>query len=71
MNNLAGDPSAAPLLKEMEGRLSRWMKQTGDSWEFNWSHPVEDRGRLYRHRLFRTVQEYLDWAKAHPELDAG
>jgi arylsulfatase A-like enzyme len=71
LNNLAGDPAAAPLLNEMEGRLSRWMKQTGDSWEFNWSHPVEDRGRLYRHRLFRTVQEYLEWAKTHPELDAG
>ena len=33
--------------------------------------PVEDRGRLYRHRTFYTVDEYLKWAREHPELDAG
>jgi hypothetical protein len=47
----------------MEQRLKKWMEKTGDSWSVNWSHPVEDAGRLYRHRTFYTVQEYLDWAR--------
>ena len=71
MRNLADDAGSAAVLKDMEARLARWMKQTGDSWSYNWTHPVEDRGRLYRHRLFRTVDEYLQWAKSHPDLDGG
>jgi hypothetical protein len=47
------------------------MEKTGDSWSHNWSHPVEDSGRLYKHQTFRTVGEYLVWAKQHPDLDAG
>ena len=50
-------------------RLARWMRETGDSWDFNWSHKLEDGGRLYKHKTFYTVQEYLEWAKEHPELD--
>ncbi|MBI3280418.1 MAG: hypothetical protein HYZ57_11315, partial [Acidobacteria bacterium] len=53
----------------METRLSRWMQQTGDSWSYNWSHLVEDKGRLYRHGTFYTVDEYLKWAAQHPELE--
>jgi arylsulfatase A-like enzyme len=70
MRNLAGERTAQPLLQDMERRVREWMEKTGDSWRFNWSHPVEDRGRLYRHRAFYTVGEYLEWAKQHPELDA-
>lgn len=69
MNNLVGKAPAIEAL--MEKRLQKWMKETGDSWSYNWSHKVEDAGRLYKHRTFFTVQEYLDWAKAHPELDRG
>lgn len=70
MRNLAGDPAAAKVQAEMEKRLSDWMRKTGDSWTYDWTHPVEDRGRLYRHQTFYTVDEYLQWAKDHPELDA-
>jgi len=66
-NNLVG--KAPGLEAAMEKRLARWMKETGDSWAFNWSHKVEDAGRLYKHKTFFTVQEYLEWAKEHPELD--
>ena len=71
MNNLASDPSSQSLREEMDQRLSRWMTQTGDSWDLNWTHPVEDSGRLYRHQTFYTVDEYMAWAKEHPDLDKG
>ena len=58
-NNLVEDRAAAPLVQEMEGKLQSWMKRTGDSWDFNWSYPVEDAGRLYRTGTFYTVAEYL------------
>jgi hypothetical protein len=29
---------------------------------------VEDGGRLYRFGRFTTIDEYLEWAKKHPEL---
>ncbi len=67
LNNLAGKPEAAALQKEMEKRLATWMQKTGDSWQFNWTYPVEDRGRLYRNRTFYTVNEYLEWLKQNPE----
>jgi arylsulfatase A-like enzyme len=69
--NLAGERSARSVLTEMERRLSAWMRRTGDTWDYNWSHLVEDRGRLYRHKTFYSVDEYLNWAKEHPELDRG
>ena len=67
--NLAGERAAAGIQADMEKRLSWWMERTGDSWSYNWSHPVEDKGRLYRHRTFYTVDEYLKWAAQHPELE--
>lgn len=70
LNNLAGQPSARSIQQALDKRLAQWMKQTGDSWSYNWSHLVEDRGRLYRHGTFYTVDEYLKWAREHPELDA-
>jgi arylsulfatase A-like enzyme len=59
MHNLAGDPSAAGLGREMDAKLAAWMRRTGDAWDFNWTYPVEDQGRLYRDRAFYTVAEYL------------
>ncbi|MGH9720112.1 MAG: sulfatase family protein [Bryobacteraceae bacterium] len=67
--NLVGERAAAGIQAEMEKRLSRWMQRTGDSWSYNWSGLVEDKGRLYRHKTFYTVNEYLSWAAQHPELE--
>jgi len=68
LNNLADDPKAANIRQQMEKRLAAWMKKTGDSWKNDWTFPVEDEGRLYKHETFYTVSEYLDWAKKHPDL---
>ena len=57
------------IVAEMNGRIEQWMQRTGDSWDVDWTHPVEDKGRLYRHETFYTVDEYLAWAKEHPELE--
>jgi arylsulfatase A-like enzyme len=62
LDNLAADPAAAPLLKDLGARLDAWMRRTGDSYKYNWTELVEDGGRLYRNRTFYTVQEYLEWA---------
>ncbi len=70
-NNLAGDVAARSVLDDMDARLTSWMQKTGDSWDFNWTHPVEDKGRLYKHETFYTVEDYLAWAKQHPDLDGG
>lgn len=64
LENLAEDPGAGELRREMEALLAGWMRRTGDSWAFNWSEPVEEGGRLYRWRAFYTVQEYLEYARA-------
>ena len=63
-------PAEAAIQAKLELRLTRWMKETGDSWSYNWTQPVEDAGRLYKHRTFYTVAEYLEWAKQHPELSS-
>ncbi|HBY63852.1 MAG TPA: hypothetical protein DEH78_28845 [Solibacterales bacterium] len=63
MSNLTTGPRARGLRDRMEKRLAQWMETTGDDWAFNWSHPVEDDGRLYKHRTFHSVAEYLAWAK--------
>ena len=41
LKNLVKDPDHAPLRKEMEARLEKFMRDTGDSWKFNSSAPVE------------------------------
>jgi arylsulfatase A-like enzyme len=69
MKNLVDDRASKALRDDMDRKLTAWMKRTGDSWRYNWSAPVEDNGRLYRHETFYTVDEYLAWAKAHPELE--
>jgi arylsulfatase A-like enzyme len=69
LNNLAGDPAAASLAKDLDAKLETWMRRTGDSYRYNWTHLVEDNGGLYRHRTFSTVDEYLTSARQHPELD--
>ena len=71
MHNLVGDPAAAAVRNEMDGRLRQWMQKIGDSWSLDWTVPVEDGARLYRYRTFYTVPEYLNWAEAHPNLEPG
>ncbi len=68
LTNLATDPASAPLRQELEARLAKWMKDTGDSWRFNSDVPVEDKGRLYRFETFYTIDEYIQWARRHPDL---
>jgi arylsulfatase A-like enzyme len=63
--NLANDAIA----KKLDSRLQQWMRSTGDSWRFDWTHLVEDDGRLYKYKAFYTVDEYLQWAKQNPDLD--
>lgn len=66
--NLANDPASARLRAEMERKLSAWMKRTGDSWRYDWTELIEDKGRLYKHETFYSVTDYLKWARQHPEL---
>ncbi len=68
MKNLAADSSAAPAREALEKRIGDWMRRTGDSWRFDWRTMVEDKGRLYRYETFYTIEEYLEWAKRHPEV---
>lgn len=65
--NLATDPASARLRAQMEQKLAAWMRRTGDSWRYDWTEMVEDKGRLYTHQAFYTVADYLKWAKQLPE----
>lgn len=67
MNNLVDNDVYAEVLSLMEKKLQDWMSKTEDSWAYNWSEPVEDAGRLYRHGTFYTVDEYLAWARENPD----
>jgi hypothetical protein len=68
LKNLATDAASASVLGEFDDRLTKWMRDTGDSWRFNSMEPVEGKGRLYCFETFYTIQEYLDWAAKHPNL---
>ena len=57
--NLVNDVSAAPTMKQLDEGLKIWMHHTGDSWANNWTAPVEDGGRLYKDRTYRSVAEYV------------
>ena len=68
LRNLADDPASAGIRDDLEAELSRWMERTGDSWSYDWSHPIEDRGRLFRHETFYTVDDFMEWAEQNPDL---
>ncbi len=57
--NLVTDRAAASTMKQLDEGLKIWMHQTGDSWANNWTAPVEDGGRLYKDRTYRSVAEYV------------
>jgi arylsulfatase A-like enzyme len=64
MNNLVADPAARKILAQMEARLQASMRGTGDRWDYNWTAPLEDGGRLYNGETYYSVAEYL---KANPQ----
>jgi len=68
LKNLADDPASAGIRAQLEAKLTEKMKRTGDSWSLDSMAPVEDNGRLYRFETFYTIDEYLKWAKEHPDL---
>ena len=68
LKNLVGVPEAGPTLAELDAELTRWMERTGDSWDFDWTAPIEDAGRLYKHEAFYTVEDFFEWAAENPEL---
>jgi arylsulfatase A-like enzyme len=68
LKNLAKDETNAALLRQLDARLTKWMRDTGDSWRFNSMLPVEDKGRLFRFETFYTIDEYVKWAAKHPDL---
>jgi arylsulfatase A-like enzyme len=59
MRNLAEEPGAETVVRDMEKRLAAWMARTGDSWKYDWKELVEDDGRLYRGKAFYSVAEFL------------
>ncbi|MCB9386029.1 MAG: sulfatase [Bryobacterales bacterium] len=67
LRNLVDDPAAAEVQAQMQARLESWMQRVGDSWSLDWTEKVEDRGRLYKHEVFYTVDDYLEWAAKRPE----
>lgn len=69
MRNLVDERSAKPLREELDKQLRDWMSRTGDSWKYNWKALVEDKGRLYNHRAFYSVDEYLEWIKQNPDKE--
>ena len=68
LENLVAAPEAAPTLAELDAELARWMERAGDSWDFDWTAPIEDAGRLYKHEAFYTVEDFFQWAAENPEL---
>ncbi len=69
MNNLVNELKAASLRAGLDSLIEEWMNKLRDSWSLDWAATVEDGGRLYNYRTFYTVDEYLRWAKAHPNLE--
>ena len=60
MCNLVDDPNSKSIMADMEEKLKEWMRRSGDSWEFNWTSPVEDQGCLYKDKTYYSVEEFLD-----------
>ncbi len=69
MTNLAGHPTYKDTERQLDEQLAALMKKHSDAWSHNSLELVEEKGRLYRHRTFYTIAEYLAWAKEHPEAE--
>jgi len=57
LTNLAG--RRKQLEASLDRRLQKKMAEVGDAWSNNWTAPLEDEGRLYKTKTFRSPQEYL------------
>ncbi len=57
MTNLVG--RRKQLEASLDRRLQKKMAEVGDAWSNNWTAPLEDEGRLYKTKTFRSPQEYL------------
>jgi arylsulfatase A-like enzyme len=68
LKNLAADPASIAIARDLDQQLNAWMSQVGDSWDLDWTEPLEDGGRLFTYKAFYTLPEYRDWAKKHPNL---
>lgn len=68
LHNLIGQPAHANLQRELDEQLAALMKKHGDAWSFNSQERVEEGGRLYRHSAFYSIDEYLKWAQANPDV---
>ncbi len=68
LKNLAADPAAAAIRGELEAKIAEWMEKVGDSWDYDWTAPLEDAGRLYKHETFYSVEEFMQWAEQNPDL---
>ncbi len=67
MNNLVNDESARSLMQHLDQQLLAWMEKVGDSWSLDWTPPPNGL-HLWWYRTFYTVQDYLTWAREHPQL---
>jgi arylsulfatase A-like enzyme len=67
LHNLVGDNEHAELLRELDAKLAALMKNQRDSWSFNSPDLVEEGGRLYRHAVFYSIDEYRAWVREHSE----
>ena len=70
LHNLVDDRASRSVVNELDVQLTAWMKRTGDSWSKDWHDDVEDGGVLYNTETFETVDEYIEWKKAHPDSPA-
>lgn len=68
LKNLAADPAAEAIRGELEAKIAEWMEKVGDSWDYDWTAPLEDAGRLYKHETFYSVEEFMQWAEQNPDL---
>ncbi|HEX3870865.1 MAG TPA: sulfatase [Pirellulales bacterium] len=69
LHNLVDDATHAALQRDLDERLAKLMRKYGDAWSFNASDLVEEGGRLYKHATFYTIDDYRQWAAAHPDQD--
>lgn len=68
LQNLVGNPEYAHIQQNLNARVNAWMDATEDSWSINWQARVEEKGALYQHQTFYTVDDYLRWARKNPGI---
>ncbi|MGQ1891357.1 sulfatase family protein [Thermophagus sp. OGC60D27] len=64
INNLAADPQYAEVLKDLRGKLDKWILETDDKGQY--PEKVEDLRFIYERWLDRCVNPEFDYVKANP-----